>query len=82
MVMTELKPVANGGWVGGDTLYHPPHMTQLIVGPFPWTFVGPFAAERSELCSERSDEVRDCKVLITQTKDCKSHRLNLTLNTY
>ena len=26
--------------------------------------------ERSEACSERSDEVRDCKLHITQTKDC------------
>ena len=26
--------------------------------------------ERSEACSERSDEARDCKLHISQTKDC------------
>ena len=36
----------------------------------PWALVGPFPTERSEACSERSDEVRDCKVYITPTKAC------------
>ena len=31
--------------------------------------------ERSEACSERSDEVRDCKLHIAQTKDCTYDRL-------
>ena len=39
-------------------------------GPFPWALVGPFPTERSEACSERSDEVRDCKLHIRQTEDC------------
>ena len=31
--------------------------------------------ERSEACSERSDEARDSKLHITQTKGCAYHRL-------
>ena len=38
-----------------------------LVGPFPWALFGPFPTEQSEACSERSDEVRGCKLHITQT---------------
>ena len=35
--------------------------------------------KRNEACSDRSDEIRDCKLHITQTKDCTQHkRLHIT----
>ena len=37
--------------------------------------------ERSEACSERSDEVRDYNLRITQTKDSTYYRLNTAHNT-
>ena len=40
------------------------------LGPFPCALVGLFPTEPGDACSERSDEVRDCKLHITQTKDC------------
>ena len=42
--------------------YHPtpPHMTQPVVGPFPWALVRPFPAELSEACSERRNETCGC----------------------
>ena len=40
------------------------------LGPFPCALVGTFPTKRSEACSERSDEVRGCKLHITQSKDC------------
>ena len=40
------------------------------LGPFPCALVGPLPTEKSEACSERSEEARDCKLHITQTKYC------------
>ena len=42
----------------------------LPLGPC-WALVRPFRTERCDACSERSDEVRDCKQHITQSKDLK-----------
>ena len=50
--------------------------------PFPWALVGSFFAERRESCSERRDEVCDCKLHTTQTNDCTQHRLTPIHNTY
>ena len=66
------------GWWVDSPVPPPPHMTQLVVGlfpwalfgPFPWAFVGPFPTDRSEAFSERSDEVRDYKIHIKMTEDC------------
>ena len=38
--------------------------------PSPWALCGSFPTERCEACLERRDEVCDCKLHITQTKDC------------
>ena len=43
---------------------------RALPGPFPWALVGPFPTEGSEACSERIDEIRDCSLHITLTKDC------------
>ena len=65
---------------GGDgsilSVSLPLHMTQVVVGPLPWALVGPFTwaldrpfpTERSKACSERSDEVRGCKLHTTKVK--------------
>ena len=42
----------------------------------PGTLVGPFPTARSEACSDRSDEVGDCKLHITLTENCTGHRLH------
>ena len=60
-----------------------------LVGSFPWAFVqpfprvlvGPFSTEKSEARSKRSDKVCGCKLHITQTKECTSHRLQLAHDT-
>ena len=45
------------------------------LGPLASALVGPSPTERSQACSERSDEGRENKLHITQTEYCTEHRL-------
>ena len=42
----------------------------FLLGLFSWALAATFPTERSEACSQQGDEIRDCKLHKTQSKDC------------
>ena len=72
MALSQLFPAHTPSRMGLHTKVDIRH----CLGPCPCAPVGLFPTEQSAACLERSDEVRDCKWHMTQTKDCTENKLN------